>query len=874
MTELQPSKWPKPPYEDKEGKQKFRASKEEYLKILDLGPFPQPICWPSAAYPSKRWVYKLEAEGSEPVYYKMVKNAVSDGVLEKLALKFAQHFGLFAELVPYVYRDKVTRNQNNGLLQNQAYGKSLLEMKTHYSDKYTRIPILTLAKGALCCAVLGTNDANGENIFIDERSGNPEQWQVKLIDNERFLSPSNEVIYWGNKPFPFFRCSLLGAPQAGAILSDQERATIHAWLVEIKDSLPELKTYLDSERVQQTKIAKIQKGFDLKISWDALEERVKQLLASSASESPKSLRQLLCDANRAYQFHVGLLFAKYCHAFKSKQESSNPWDKEEFYINKAFIDSGMASLPSIMEEIGPYCDVNQIKELALDTKMPLSEFFTKIQGLMVSTPCAEYGQASQKFLHESLKKAVYDATGKNDQLTRENHANLILDLIKAEGLPSVTYKTLDEVRTFENQMQPLGYACIGVSGDFPSLFIGYKNFDSTLGGVELDYWSRTGFVKIIGKSEMLNEGEFYTVAEVAARLKKWFHEQTTHYETELCQWLEEEGYQPGTSPADTDKPLKTYVVIKNGSDCPYVTLFDLGNRAPLSLDYLHAWMKREREAKEITATLEQCGFPRLINSENIPVWGVAHFWENGQLFLCFKNQNRKIKMVPIDHLSKPGLFKYDTSKSSDYYELADLERHFRDTLGDLQRRHQINAKRSLLASAFGTYSQNDKKTFEHLLQYEASLVKFDGSMRKQWQPRRMIEAKEMDYLGFNTSFCSVSLSDASNTFQILSQKNSRLEVGKAYTAEELKKGLVVESILAVLEKMPGCQVKCNENNDLILHFKELNGQRASVQVNYWTYPEYLIALPSQDASLRSRKLLPLAVFLKEITLPTLKMPCI
>lgn len=573
---------PKPPYEDREGKQALKKSLPHFEKIIQHGPYPgQPVAWPTQKRPERKWIYRLENEAGQAVYLKAAKENAEVGAAEKLAMKVGQHFQCFASLFspahllkqPLTVPHDSTESTLYGLLQNEASGKTLYRWMKDDKSEASQIPAIELARIAFAIYIMGMNDANLENLIIDvykDGQTDTKEWVFKLIDNERCLSPSNQVVHWG-LPYPFFRCGLLELPQTDRILNDKEIGQLRKWINEIQEDLPRLGTYLSKreEQLSSEGKKKLPNTFNRKMAWKALVERVEQLHMACQSSEQLSLRQLFCKANRDYQFHVGLLFA--CKCVRQKAKPNDSWNSQ-VKIGEAFSQSGYYNLKQMIETLSFHGDVKKIKEWAFDSSLSLSDYFTHIEKLVMDSDgkrTEENAQSAQELLLDIYQKAVPETLGLTDKANRINHMELFFFFLTRENFPCGG-QTSDQIKALFAKSDRLTYACIRLLPE-ELLFLVFKDVLGKVHFLELDCISRPGFVKTLHKNEILETERYYTAAELSLACQKWPQVQKEKCKQELCGMLQKEGYVLVQNLHQSDK---TFVIKENETGYPFFFLSD------------------------------------------------------------------------------------------------------------------------------------------------------------------------------------------------------------------------------------------------------------------------------------------------------------
>lgn len=493
----------KPPFADQAQKKKFKEKALLHLRDLNDSRNLSQISAPRNRGDFKRWVFDVR----EQVIFKAIQEA-SDGILEKLLLKIAQHFSLFADTIPLIYRIKEKVFDYFGFIQEKVSAPSLNKLTP---GKRNQIPQLVLAKGVLENYVLGMQDANWGNVVIDGDPQRPETWNVKFIDNVRSLAPSDDLIWFiqGKRFFtqPALRFGLLGVPKTKEPMTEEECKQIRKWIETMEQELPALKTYLESPKVKQKTTEVPLRIFPAQI-YKNIEERIKKLKQATEALPQFSLRELICKANPAYKRHVGMEAARYFQKLIQTPENTlSVRHKDLTPVDFAFGNAGKNTLLNLYETMPKSCNLAKVNEFAQMNQLLLPEYFEKIRSYMAQD-CINDRKDDSAYFCDSIYRAVPFTA---DHTLAQAKANL-----RNFFLAQMNLKPIDVKET--PQIPPLELFLVEKADGFHFYF---KDSSEKLYSVKLDHTSHLGQVEILNKAGPFIQNSILTTKDIQQQFLCW-----------------------------------------------------------------------------------------------------------------------------------------------------------------------------------------------------------------------------------------------------------------------------------------------------------------------------------------------------------------
>lgn len=483
---------------------------ESFLQQLRGDRLPLPV---TQKGPGERKVYLLTNSEGAHAYLKICEENPADGYLEKLATKVAKHFPLFADFCLDVHRIKspftIPGDQEKkmyyGIFQRTVEGKLAREdlKQLHH------LPRLEVIKAILFCYVLGMNDVHLKNFLLTNEG------KLRFFDNERFLSPSNDSIFWGGEAYPFFRCALMGCPQSAQTLRKHEWEIVKTWIADLSQHLPALKSFLLSAKLKKKAHDFLQPHFDLEKAYQALEERIVQLSKAASTLTTSSIRELICRANPSYKLYTGLLFAKRLEKKINTGKLFETFQHEE--MDHAFLQTGKKSLFTIGKKISHYCHLGKIKSLAADPALNHEDFFKRIQEMIVKRDYPlDKNDLPRFFLQLSPS---YDPSGQNASSSKTDA--FIYTLFKMGKIPLAYeyFNHIDERMRFQTNMRAKEYRFFIQPDCKNSLYFLYKKDNQPPVCSPVDYWTQLDALRFLEPTQIFKQNVYYKFNKIAEILK-------------------------------------------------------------------------------------------------------------------------------------------------------------------------------------------------------------------------------------------------------------------------------------------------------------------------------------------------------------------
>lgn len=505
----------KPPFADQAAQKAFKAKIPWLEELLTNPQNILPISTPAHCHEFKRLVCEVKTPNPEDaVVYKSIQ-ARSDGILEKLVSKVAQHFSLFARINACIYRYKEPIANNYSFIQEKISNPVLGKMTP---EQLSQIPMPVLAKGTLANYILGMQDANSGNVIIDGDLSTPETWDVKFIDNVRSLITSHDLIWFrqGIRFYtqPAFRFGLLGVPETGNKMTLEACDQIRHWIETMEKELPALKTYLESPKLHQ-KMALAPAGTSLELIYKTLEERVRNIKVAANEQPQFSLRELFCKACPAFKRHVGMEAARFmAQKIKFPEESLKGEFPALTPIDNAFATSGKNTLSFLLRNLPKTCNLTEIDRLAEDHSLSLDQYFEKIHSTITQGSVNDTKKDAAYF-DDSIYRAIPFTGDHSDSQALENLREFFVAQIP--NLMQISARDPDRL----NKIPPLELIFVDINGFAHPFHFYFRDLAGKMHSIQLDFKHHPGQVKILDDAGPFVKGSILTIKELQHQFLVW-----------------------------------------------------------------------------------------------------------------------------------------------------------------------------------------------------------------------------------------------------------------------------------------------------------------------------------------------------------------